>query len=543
MQFIHWTFGLPRIRQVAVYVVAPALFALLALVIAIPVSSRTAYADHNSMYVVCPDPILEGNTGKMGIRRSGHKIKRATFFTDNRYHTADSDDYEEYHGVKIESNSSGGDSTLWAPIVTKEDSVPEHDETFAMGFWDGGEWHHCVVEIEDDDAPEITVVDISSKPVNTMFYRAAESIDITVDLDQKVEVDGTPMVSLYIGTGDDSTGGAAKYTSGSGSRSLVFRYRVQPEDRDTDGISVSSASVADDRSPATGFSGNIYAEGTDVPINYSHPGVSGPWNQSVDGRPYVQSARIISLPPDGWEAYRANQVIEVAMTFDTDVVVEGDVSVELYLGSNGHNPEESSRWASYLRGSGTDRLVFGYTVRPGDMDDKGIMVALGIDSHGFGGSGTIKAKGTDVERHPNYLGMGHQPAHKVDTYAPAVTSLGITSRPANGEAYAAGEVISVEATFNEMIQFQGDFHMELDVGGVPRQAAFETILKRGLRSVLVFHYAVQQGDTDSDGVGIGANSLKLNGGGVYDKAGNSAGLSHSTLAADSTQKVDTSSAD
>ena len=536
-------FGMPYVGPAAVYIAAPALFALLALVIMIPVSSSPAYADHNSMYAVCPDPILEGNTGQMGIRRSGYKIKSATFFTDHHYYTADSDDYEEYHGVKIESSSSGGDSTLWAPIVTKEDSAPEHDETFVMGFWDGGVWHQCVIEIEDDDAPEIMVVDISSKPVNTMFYRASESIDITVDLDQKVEVDGTPMVSLFIGDGDDSTWRGAKYHSGSGSRSLVFRYRVQPEDRDTDGISVSSASVADDRSPASGFVGNIYAEGTDVPIDYSHPGVRGPWNQSVDGRPYVQSARIVSSPPDGWEAYRANQVIEVAMAFDTDVVVEGEVSVELYLGANGHNPEESSRWASYLRGSGTDRLVFGYTVRPGDMDNKGIMVALGTDSHGFGGSGTIKAKGTDVERHPHYLGMGHQSAHKVDTITPAVTWLCITSRPANGEAYAAGEVISVEAIFNELIQFQGDLHMELDVGGVPRQAAFESILKRGLRSVLVFDYTVQKGDTDSDGVGIGANSLKLNGGSIYDSAGNAAGLSHDTVVADSGQKVNASAAD
>ena len=101
----------------------------------------------------------------------------------------------------------------------------------------------------------------------------------------------------------------------------------------------------------------------------------------------------------------------------------------------------------------------------------------------------------------------------------------------------------MEATFNELIQFQGNLHMELDVGGVPRQAAFESILKRGLRSVLVFHYTVQQGDTDSDGVGIGANSLKLNGGGVYDKAGNAAGLSHATVEADSGQKVDASAAD
>ena len=72
------------------------------------------------------------------------------------------------------------------------------------------------------------------------------------------------------------------------------------------------------------------------------------------------------------------------------------------------------------------------------MDDKGIMVTLGTERTGFGGDGTIKAKGTDVERNPYYLGKGHQADHKVDTAAPTISSVRITSRPDNGEAYDAG---------------------------------------------------------------------------------------------------------
>ena len=158
-------------------------------------------------------------------------------------------------------------------------------------------------------------------------------------------------------------------------------------------------------------------------------------------RPYVQSVKIISSPPDGWDAYRANQTIEVSMTFDTDVVVEGDVSVDLYLGLEDYNWDEAERKAAYIRGSGTDTLVFGYTVRPGDMDPRGVGIIMGVDfdrnKGGFGGSGTIKDKGTDVERNPWYLGTGHQPDHKVYTESPAISSLSIISRPANGDAYDA----------------------------------------------------------------------------------------------------------
>ena len=541
MQYRKRILELSLIRPVAVHIAAPALFALLALVIAIPYSSSPAYADHDSMYVVCPDAIPEGDWGWMRVRRPNHKIRYVTVFTYNGDYTASSNDYYEYHGERIESRT--GENSVWVPVGALEDKEAEHDETFTIGFWREGMWHGCVVTIEDDDTPEIAGVEISSRPADESTYRTGESIDVTVNTDFKVEVEGTPTLSLYIGDAGETTWRGAKYHCGSGSRTLVFRYRVQLEDRDSDGITVISAASADDGSPAYGFSGNVYAEGTDVPIEYGHSGAQGGQDQQVDGRPYVQGVAVTSSPPDGWRAYRANQTIEITFAFNTDVVVEGEVNAGLFVGLVDLNWRDKFREARYLRGSGADTLVFGYTVRPGDMDSLGIALPLGSESTGFGGDGAIKAKGTEVEMNPNYPGPARFQEHKIDTEPPAVTWLGITSRPANGEAYAAGEVISVEAMFNELIQFQGDWHLELDVGGVPRQAAFESILKRGLRSVLVFHYMVQEGDADADGIGIGANSLKLNGGGICDNAGNLASLSHETVVADSGQKVDAAAAD
>ena len=176
---------------------ALAAFVTLAVVAVALVVPSEAHADHGGVYAVCPDPIEEGNTGSIGVRRSGHKIKTAFFFTDHRYHTADGDDYVEYHGFKVES--SGGESTLRAPIVTKEDSLPEHDETFAIGFWDDDVWHHCVVTIEDDDAPEIIQVSIASQPVDQYAYHNGDAIDIAVDFDQKVDAGVDAHLALYLG--------------------------------------------------------------------------------------------------------------------------------------------------------------------------------------------------------------------------------------------------------------------------------------------------------------------------------------------------------
>ena len=519
--------------------VAPLIVLLGAMTLA-PFAASPALADHNSLYVVCPGPIQEGDEGRIGIRRPGYKIKKATFFTDHLNGTADSNDYETLHGLTVESNSSGGDTTLWGPIVTKEDTQPEHDETFTVGFWDDNVWHSCEVTIQDDDAPEIVNVEIISEPVYRSAYRAGETIDVAVDLDQKVEAEDNSQLALFLGEGDNSTWRGAHYHSGSGSHSLVYRYVVRPEDFDSDGLDVGAAAVADDRSAAYGFSGSIFAEGTDVPINYNHSGIKGSGRQRVDGRPYVQSSRISSTPSDGWEAYRANQTIEVSMTFNTDVVVEGEVYIQLYLWDDSFNFEKSVREAHYLQGSGTDTLVFGYTVQTGDMDNLGIKIIFGSESTGFGGEGTIKAKGTDVERNPRYLGSGHNADHKVDTDPPAVSSLSFISRPANGEAYAVGETISVEVTFDERVTAQGTPSLEIDVGAEVRQATVRSTRKRSFSYALVFDYTVQESDYDHDGVGIAANRLRLNDGGIFDSAGITVGLSHAALGTDSGQKVDTS---
>ena len=514
---------------------ALAAFAILAgaaVVFAVP---GTAHADHDGWYAMCPDPILEGNTGQIGARRSGYRLLSAFFFTDHRDYTADSNDYVEYHGEKFESHD--GERTVWAPIETKEDTLPEHDETFIIGFWDDNVLYYCIVTIEDDDAPEIIGVSIASEPVDQYAYHAGDSIDIAVDFDQKVEVSGNPQLALFFGEGDDTTWRGASYEAGSGTRSLIFRYRVQPEDFDADGLSVGAAATDDDRSPAYGFSGDIFAAGTDVPVDYGHDGVQGNWKQKVDGRPYVQEARIISSPSDGWDAYHANEVIEVSMRFDTDVVVEGEVSVELHLGLVDYNWDGVIREADYLRGSGTDTLVFGYTVRPGDMDAEGVGIVLGTEESGFAGSGTIKAKGTDVERNPYYLGTGHQAEHKVDSSSPAVSSIRFTSRPANGEAYATGEDITVEVTFDERVAHKGALQLGLDVGGLARQATVEAPPTLTFDYSELFHYVVQEGDTDMDGIGISANSLSASGGGVYDSAGNAADLCHPVVPADPGQKV------
>ena len=486
--------------------------------------------------LICPDPVTEGDSAQMGVRDGRNMMRGLTIYTHRGDHTASFDDFTAYRGTWFETE----DATLWIPIETTEDTRIEHNETFSVGFFAHGSWYACVVTIVDDDQPRIIGVDFASSPtVGFLYraYRAGDAVDVAVRLDKNVEVEGSPLLALSLGDSGSSTWRGARYHSGSGSRELVFRYRVQPEDLDFDGLSVAAAATAEDRTPAYGFTGTINAAGTDIPIDYTHPGIESVWRQKVDGRPYVQSTRIISVPEAGQGTYRANEVIEVAFTFNTAVVVEGDVCVELYVGYDGYH-SNSVREANYHRGSGTDTLEFGYTIRPGDMDSRGIMVALGTETTGFCGSGTIKAHGTDAQRNPSYLDLDSQREHRVDTEPPAASAVSIVSRPADGDAYAAGETIIVAVAFSEEVTVSGAPHIELDIGGETRRATLAA--SQGTSSRIAFEYEVQSGDADDDGVGISANSLRLNGGDIHDRAGNLADLSYDTVAADPDQRVSTS---
>ncbi len=526
--------GRPPPWRAAIFICIASVIALL-IVVATPIRGPSvAYADHNGLYAVCPDPIQEGNSARMGIRRSGHKVLSATVFTDSYSYSADSDDYTEYHGVRFKQSQG---RTLWIPIETTEDSRPERDETFSIGFWDDNDFYSCVVTIEDDDMPEIISVDLASNPIDDWAYRADDTIDVVVTFDANVEVEGIPLLALYLRENGTNTWRGASYHQGSGTRELVFRYRVQPQDLGSEGVSVGAAATGDDRTPAYGFVGAINAQGTDAPVAYTHAGIERDWRQRVDGRPYVQSIQTISSPEAGGPTYRAGENIELAFTFNTHVVVEGEVSVDLRLGYDGYHIEGTNRHAQYHRGSGTDTLVFRYTVRQGDMDPNGIIVAMGTGITGFGGSGTIKAEGTDVERNPWYLGTSWQTGHKVDTAPPIASSLTITSVPTNAEAYAAGETVSVEVAFSEWVTASGTPYLELNVGGLTRRAALAT--HEWPSDKLVFEYEVQGADSDNDGISIDANSLRLYDGAIHDRAGNNANVSHPVIPASPTHRVAT----
>jgi hypothetical protein len=139
-----------------------------------------------------------------------------------------------------------------------------------------------------------------------------------------------------------------------------------------------------------------------------------------------------------------------------NTVTGGTPRLQLTIGS-------TTRYATYLSGSGTSTLTFRYTVQAGDLDSDGIAVASPIDLNG----GTIKdVPGNDAVLSftpPNTSGV------LVDGVAPTITSV---SGPAAG-TYIVGQNLDFTVVFSEAVVVNtagGTPRLVLTIGSTTRYA-------------------------------------------------------------------------
>ena len=108
----------------------------------------------------------------------------------------------------------------------------------------------------------------------------------------------------------------------------------------------------------------------------------------------------------------SGETIEIEATFSTSVDVDGNPGLGLRVDSDW-------RSARYLRGSGSDKLVFGYTVKSTDSDTDGIRMPGGYQDndgrwHNLNDHTAITASGTEKVVSRVYAGIDDQLDHKLD---------------------------------------------------------------------------------------------------------------------------------
>jgi hypothetical protein len=229
----------------------------------------------------------------------------------------------------------------------------------------------------------------------------------------------------------------------------------------------------------------------------------------------------VGAPSDG--DYKAGQTLSFTVNTSEAVTVDtggGTPRIALTVGG-------STVYATYASGSGGTALVFTYTVQPGDTDSDGIAVGT-LQANG----GTLKdTAGNDMTLTLNSVGA--TTAVLVDTTAPTVDSVSV---PANG-SYGVGQHLDFTVNFDEAMTIDtsgGTPRIALTVGG---STVYADYASGSGSSALTFTYTVQAGDTDSDGIVVGA--LSANGGTLRDAAGNDATLTLNSVGSTASVLVDT----
>lgn len=122
----------------------------------------------------------------------------------------------------------------------------------------------------------------------------------------------------------------------------------------------------------------------------------------------------------------------------------------------------------------------------------------------------------------------------VDSTAPTVSSISITSTPGSDSIYGAGETITATVNWSENVTVTGS--PRLPIQGL--SSKFLTYFSGSGTSSTIFSYLVTSGDIDRDGISLTLNTLELNGGSIADAALNTASLSHAGISSSLTLQVD-----
>ena len=166
--------------------------------------------------------------------------------------------------------------------------------------------------------------------------------------------------------------------------------------------------------PAANGNGAPYATFT-FTVNDGRADSESSYTMTIDVTPVPEVTQVVvtSTPGAAADTYGGGEVIQVTVTFDEAVTVDetgGTPFFRLRMGNGGGTIRD--RDATYVSGSGTTALVFGYTVVAADSDDNGIWIesnALMLNG------GTIQSTANDsIAAILDHAQLGGQSDHKVN---------------------------------------------------------------------------------------------------------------------------------
>ncbi|RPE05646.1 hypothetical protein EGT74_25050 [Chitinophaga lutea] len=302
------------------------------------------------------------------------------------------------------------------------------------------------------------------------YYKTDDQLSFTVVFSEPVTVvttGGLPYIDLTLGAATVR----ANYTSGSGTNVLLFRYRVQAGDQDTDGIVAGNSIIPD--------GGTL----RDVAGNDALPALQ---NVGNTGNVFVYS-RIpaVALLTDN---LRLNAPFPLSIVFSE--AVTGFAAADIVA---------TNAVISNLQTS--DNITYTALVTP--VAEGGVSLQVPANA-----AVNIANRGNTLSNVISYY---------YDGTAPAVSSVTV---PANGY-YKAGDVLNFTVNYSENVTVNttgGIPSLSVIIGSSTRQAVFTG---GSGSSAWTFRYTVQDGEMDMDGIAI-TGGLSMNGAVARDASGNTA---------------------
>lgn len=190
--------------------------------------------------------------------------------------------------------------------------------------------------------------------------------------------------------------------------------------------------------------------------------------------------RVMSVFVPAADTYTVGETLGFTVNYTDTVNVTGLPYLTVTIGNQ-------IRQAGYTSGTGSNQLVFEYTILNGDVDDNGISIgAINLNS------GAIRSTGGDDAVNA-LTSVGNTSGVQVDAESPVVDIVLVSS----SGSFELGDTLTFQVQFTENLTVTGS---DITLGVGLDSGTVQATLSSHIQDVLTFTYAIKNGDSDSDGI-------------------------------------------